>query len=160
VGLVFYPRNANLPTDHCIHKYLEELPDRFAKQKLLKEWVIEGPYYDEGDSEYYFFLIGKSFNTREKFPISESDMLFKPSAVNNVISRLVSRCSEIELTSGVAQRLMGKKEEEIEAKEGDDICIVEDFTRGKGRVFRRPNSLEEGEALPAEKKGGLILPSR
>jgi hypothetical protein len=139
---------------------MEKLPDRFAKQKLLKDWVIEGPFHDSSDDTYCFFLISKKTGSREQFSISETDLLFKEPAVNNLISKMISRCMEVELGTSVAQRLMGSSQEEIEKPEGDDICVVEDFSRGKGRVYHRRRSLDEGDARPAEKGGGLILPGR
>lgn len=159
MGLKFYPQQIPLPEDHCIHKHLQDLPDRFIKQKLLKNWTIEGPFHDEDGAEYCFFLIDEALGSREKAVISESDLLFDEKAVNRWISKLIARCSEIELSSGIAQRLMGKKAEEVNASEGGDIIVVEDFVRGKGRVIRRSPPLENGEALP-EKSGSLILPSR
>jgi hypothetical protein len=160
VGLTFYPKDIGLAPDHCLHTHIEKLPERFAKQKLLKDWIIEGPFQDFSDDTFCFFLINKSSGSREQFSISESDMLFKPAAVDGLISKLICRCMEVELGTSVAKRLMGSSQEEIEKPEGETICVVEDFSRGKGRVYHHRRSLGEGDALPEKKNGGLILPSR
>jgi hypothetical protein len=139
---------------------LDKLPDRFAKKKLLKDWVIEGPFHDSSDETYCFFLINKSTGSREQFDIPEAKLLFSESAVDNLISKIISRCMEVELGTSVAKRLMGSSQEEIEKPEGDDICVVEDFSRGKGRVYHHRHSLDEGDSRPVKKDGGLILPSR
>ena len=64
------------------------------------------------------------------------------------------------MSVSVAQRLMGRSEEEVNSPEemADDILVVEDFSRGKGRVLRRRASLAGEEARPEQKTGGLILP--
>jgi hypothetical protein len=158
VGLTFYPKDIGLAPDHCLHAHMENLPERFAKKKLLKDWVIEGPFQDFSDDTFSFFLINKSTGSREQFSIIEAELLFKPSAVDNLISHIISRCMEVELGTSVAKRLMGSSQADIEKPEGDDICVVEDFSRGKGRVYHHRRSLDEGDALPEKKNGGLILP--
>ena len=94
MGLIFYPKEVCLPSDHFIHRLLEELPDRFAKQKLTKEWIIEGPFLDSSDEEYYFFIINRRTGAREKFSVKETDLIFNESAVNNCISRMIAACME------------------------------------------------------------------
>jgi hypothetical protein len=146
MGLIFYPKSMPLPEDHCLHKLLKDLPDRFSKQKLVKDWIIEGPFKDEEAEEYYFFLIGRTSGTREQF--------------SGMISKMIARCSEVELGLGVAGRLMGKSSKEVLASESEDIYIVEDFSKGKGRVEHRRKSLTDGDARPDGKTGGLIIASR
>lgn len=160
MGLIFYPKEVCLPSDHFIHRLLEELPERFSKQKLTKEWIIEGPFLDSSAEEYCFFVINRRTGARESFTVKETDFIFNESAVNNCISRMIACCMEGEMSVSVVQRLMGKSEEEVNTPEkmADDILVVEDFSRGKGRVFRHRKTLDGEEACPEQKKGGLILP--
>jgi hypothetical protein len=160
MGLIFYPKSMPLPEDHCLHKLLKDLPDRFSKQKLVKDWIIEGPFKDEEAEEYYFFLIGRTSGTREQFSLKETAFLFNENAVSGMISKMIARCSEVELGLGVAGRLMGKSSKEVLASESEDIYIVEDFSKGKGRVEHRRKSLTDGDARPDGKTGGLIIASR
>lgn len=158
MGLKFYPREITVPLDHPIQEKLEQIPDRFARQKPLKDWVIEGPFPDEDAEVYYFMVRCPALGIREQVDIPEDDLFFSPGRVEGWISRTIARVMEGELGMGVAQRLMGKSNEEVKQKTGDDdIYVVEDYSRGTGSVHHRPLSREDDGDAP-EKKGGLILP--
>lgn len=157
MGLHFYPRIVSTSPDHPLPKKLEEFPDRFAKQKPIKDWIVEGPFPDAEAEIYYFMVRCPALNIREQVDISEDDFLLSPQAVEGWISRVVTTVMQAELGTGVAQRLLGKSNEEVKETGTDEIVTVDDYSRGTGDVHRRSLSRDGGGDVP-EDKGGLILP--
>jgi hypothetical protein len=157
MGLHFYPRLVDVSPDHPLPEKLEEFPERFALQKPLKDWVVEGPFRDEDAAVYYFMVRCPSLSIREQVDISEDDFFLSPKAVENWISKVVQTVMHGELGGGVMQRLMGKSNEEVKESGSDEMVTVEDYSRGTGSVHRRSLSRESDDDSP-ENKGGLILP--
>ena len=157
MGLHFYPRIIDVSPDHPLPGKLEEFPERFALQKPLKDWVVEGPFHDEEECVYYFMVRCSSLNIREQVNITEEDFFLSQKAVENWISKVVQTVMHGELGGGVMQRLMWKSNEEVKESGSDELVTVEDYSRGTGSVRRRPLSRESDDDSP-EKKGGLILP--
>lgn len=158
MGLQFYPRHLAVAPDHTIQEKLEQIPERFSRQKPLKDWVIEGPYHDEGAEVYYFMVRCPSDKIAQQIDISETDFLFSTGAVEGWVSRTISCVMETEMSTAVAQRLLGKSNEEVhQPTENEEIVVVEDYSQGTGSVHRRPLSRDDEGDTP-EGKGGLILP--
>ena len=156
MGLFFYPRIVRLPSDHCIHKHIAEFPSRYEKQRFVKDWTVEGPFEDEYSACHYFMLKGQG-GICEQHSIDSDAFLFSEKEVNNWISKLIARCMEIELTTGVAARLLGKSQEEVDQIETQESYIVSDYSHGTGEVsVRRP--ARDGSSSTSHEKGGLILP--
>jgi hypothetical protein len=144
--------------DHPLKEKLEQMPERFARQKPLKDWVIEGPFHDEEEELYYFMVRCPSLNIRHQVDISETDLFLSMPSVEGWISRTIASVMAGEMGMSVAQRLMGKSNEEAKEKTGnDEIVTVDDYSRGTGSVHRRQLSREGGDDAP-EKTGGLIIP--
>jgi len=157
MGLYFYPRVVPVPPDHTLPQKLEEIPDRFSKQKPLKDWVVEGPFLDAEAEVYYFMVRCPSLQICEQIDISEDDFVLSPKEVENWVSKVIQTVMGAELSMGVTQRLLGKSNEEVKATGSDELVTVEDYSRGTGNVHRRPLSREDGGVVP-EKTGGLIIP--
>jgi len=146
-----------VPHDHTIQEKLDKIPDRFACQKPLKDWTIEGPFHDEEAEVYYFMLKCPSLNILHQVDIPETDFFLSPGAVEGWVSRMIAKVMEAELGMGVAQRLMGKSNAEVKESGTDEIITVEDYSRGTGSVHRRQLSRDD-DGVASGNKGGLILP--
>lgn len=158
MGLQFYPRLVAAAPDHPIHEKLQKIPERFITQKPRKDWVIEGPFFDEEDELYYFVVKCPAEKIMQQIDISESDFFLSPPSVEGWISRTIACVMEAELGTAVAQRLMGKSNEEVAGNVGnDEVVMVEDYSRGTGSVHRGRLS-RDGDGDTPENKGGLILP--
>jgi hypothetical protein len=140
-----------------MHKKVSEIPDRVEKQKLAKDWVIQGPFVDSEDHSFYFRLNAPKLRLSCIESIPESDAMFDERAVEIAISKLVARAMEVELSDGFAKRLSGKKDD-LTDKTDDSIIVVDDFSQGMGNVRRRRLSHDRTGDVPG-KRGGLILPA-
>ena len=158
MGLKFFPKILPLPSDHPIYAHMDRIPDRFEKQKILKDWIIEGPFHDDDRHYYYFMLTSQSMGTHEEFKLDEGSFLFNEKAVDGMISKLIARCMEVELQMGTAQRLLGASQEEVNRAESSDTYVIQDFSRGTGEATHRRTSCNDADAS-RENKGGLILPA-
>ena len=157
MGLHFYPRILPVCPDHPLQEKVDGIPDRFARQKPLKDWVIEGPFPDEEEEVMYFMVKCPSLSLCEQVDISEDDVYLSETAVENWVSRVVQVVMHGELGMGVAQRLLGKSNEEVNEVGSDELVTVEDYSRGTGNVRRRSIARDCGDDVPG-KSGGLIIP--
>ena len=156
MGLIFYRRHLSAPSDHFIHKKIEEIPTRASKQKFLLDWTINGPFVDS-DNKSLYFRISDSKKKMSHFEyISEDDAFFDEKAVERAISRLIAKAMEFELSFGFANRLSGAESIGKDTK-SDDIVVVDVSSQGMGDVPQRRLSHGRTGDVP-EKAGGLILP--
>jgi hypothetical protein len=158
MGLIFYPHKITLPPDHFLHRKVAQIPDRAAKQKFIKDWVIRGPYIDSDTKDYYFRLQAPKLKLSHMVTIPEADALFDESAVEKAISRLIAKAMEIELSYGFAQRLHGESKEKVLEPGNDEIIIVENGSRDTGDVRRQRLSRDREGDVPGN-PGGLIIPA-
>lgn len=158
MGLHFYPRIVSVSPDHPFPQKLEGIPERFSRQKPLKDWVIEGPFPDEEAEVLYFMVKCPSLSIVEQVDISEDDFYLGTKEIENWISRVIQVVMRGELGMGVAQRLLGKSNEEVKESGSDELVTVEDYSRGTGNVRRRSIARDDGDDVPG-KSGGLIVPA-
>lgn len=110
------PNAINLTPGHFAIDKIKQIGERFENLKLIKEWVVEGPY--ETEDSYYFIVTCKDLKYYETVEIPSEVFLFDEKKLELEISKMVSSAAEQEWSTGVAQVLLEGKDEKEWHKEG------------------------------------------